>query len=347
MVFHPEEGYLHDILVQPQALTDTQRHFEQHFSLGQIPQQLAAGKFKRIVLTGMGSSHFIFYPLYYELVKESLPVTLIEEAELLHFAPALIQKDTLIITASQSGNSAETVRLLEMNRTLGATVLGVTNTADSALAKEADCVLVTQAGVEATVSCKTFLAAQLALRWLQDGLFGRNLSQAQQETATLSSLVAAYIEHWQEHVAFFKSELAEQHSFFMCGRGPSLAAVLTNSLTAKESTLTHVEGMSCPALRHGPKEMMRQGAYVMVFAGLEPTRSLNRALANDLAAQGARVAWVGADASASAYRLPDCPAGLLPMAESLPGQMFNLALADLHGHTAGTFQHAAKVTTTE
>lgn len=348
MVFHPEEGYLRDILVQPQALAATQRHFEQNFSLGSIPQQLADGKFKRIVLTGMGSSHFVFYPLYYELVKQTLPVTLIEGAELIHFAPELIHSDTLIITASQSGNSAETVHMLDMNQTLGATILGITNTADSALAQRADCALVTQAGPEATVSCKTYLAALLGLRWLQDALFGRDLTPAQEETALLPSLVNAYLEHWHEYVDFLEKELSDQSLFFMCGRGPSLAAVLTSSLTAKEATITHVEGMSSPALRHGPKEMMRPGAYVMVYAGLDAaTRSLNRSLADDLSAQGARVAWVSSDAAEPAYRLPAAPAGLLPMLESLPGQMFNLALADLHGHTAGTFQHASKVTTVE
>jgi len=348
MVFNPDQGYLRDILSQPAALAATHRYLVGNFSLGDIPNQLAAGKFRRIVLTGMGSSHFIFYPFYYQLLKRSsLPVTHIECAELVHYAPDLIQKDTLVITASQSGSSAETVRLLEMNRSRGATVLGITNEAGSALANEASLALITQAGPEATVSCKTYLSALLVLRWLQDGLLGDDLSGACEETASLDSLVEAYLDHWEAHVEFLKGELAAQHDYFMCGRGPSLAAVMTGALTAKESTLAHVEGMSCPALRHGPKEMTRKGTYVMVFAGAQSTAPLNRSLAGDLSSQGAHVAWVGSDSEFPAYRLPPVPSGLLPLVAALPGQMFNLALADLNGHTAGVFEHASKVTSIE
>lgn len=348
MVFNPEQGYLRDILSQPAALAATHHHLEHNFSLGAIPDQLAAGKFKRIVLTGMGSSHFVFYPFYYELLKRcSIPVTLMECAELIHYAPGLIQKDSLIITASQSGNSAETVRLLEMNRSRGATVLGITNEASGALAKGASLALVTQAGPEATVSCKTYLSALLVLRWLQDGLLGADLSAARKETGSLAALVEDYLDYWPAHVEFLKGELAARQNFFLCGRGPSLAAVMTGALTAKESTLAHVEGMSCPALRHGPKEMARQGTYVMIFAGAQSTALLNRSLAHDLSSQRAHVAWVGSDAEFPAYRLPVVPSGLLPLVEALPGQMFNLALADLNGRTPGVFEYASKITAVE
>lgn len=342
-----QTGYLHDILTQPEALSATHNHLAQAFDLGTIPNQIKAGKFQRIILTGMGSSHFVFYPLYFDLMKQNIPVTLIETGELIHFAPELIAKDSLLITASQSGNSAETVRLLQMNSTLGATVLGITNTADSALAKGANVTLLSKAGVEATVSCKTYLSTLLVLRWLQNGLIGRDLNEANLETTLVSELVQVYLEQWKEHVSFLKSELEDQNNFFMCGRGPSMAAVLTGSLTAKESTLMHVEGLSCPALRHGPKEMMLKSTFVMMFEGPEKTRSLNQALKKELSAQGARVAWVSADTEIPAYRLPFCPSGLLPVFESLPTQMFNLALADLHHHVAGTFERATKITVIE
>jgi glutamine---fructose-6-phosphate transaminase (isomerizing) len=347
MAFNTEQGYLHDILSQPKALSATFGHLVSSFTLGEIPNQLKAGKFHRIVLTGMGSSHFVFYPLYYQLVKQDLPVTHIECAELIHYAPELIQKDTLIITASQSGNSAETVRLLNMNQSRGATILGITNTADSALAKKSDVVILTQAGPEATVSCKTYVCALLALRWIQDALFGKNLSQAKQETSTVSAAVQIYLDQWLDHVAFIKKDLIDQKEFFFCGRGPSLSAVMTGSLTAKEATTMHVEGMSCPALRHGPKEMMVNGTYIMMFAGLDETKSLNQTLAKELSAQGAHVTWVSEDSEISAYHLPKCANGVLPIFESLPTQMFNLALSDMNNHVAGTFTHASKITVVE
>jgi glucosamine--fructose-6-phosphate aminotransferase (isomerizing) len=347
MEFDTKQGYLHDILLQPDALTNTYNYLLSSFSLGEIPSKIKSGKYSRIILTGMGSSHFIFYPLYYELVQQSIPVTIIEGAELINFADNLIQRDSLIITASQSGNSAETVHLLEINQSRGATILGITNTADSKLAKGANVVVLTQAGTEATVSCKTYVSALMAIRWIQDALFEKDLSLAKQETAEVSSLVNSYIDHWMDHVEYIKKELAENTNFFICSRGPSLAAVFTGSLTGKESTTKHVEGLSCPALRHGPKEMMVDGTYVMMFAGPKKTQELNRTLASELEQQGAKVAWVGSDSVIPAYHLPACPDSLLPILEILPTEMFNLALADLNNHVAGTFSHASKITNKE
>lgn len=347
MEFNTKQGYLHDILLQPEALTNTHNYLVNSFSLGDIPSKIKAGDYSRIILTGMGSSHFIFYPLYYELVQKDIPVTIIEGAELINFADNLIQQDSLIITASQSGNSAETVRLLEINQSRGATILGITNTADSKLAKGASVVVLTQAGTEATVSCKTYVSALLAIRWIQDALFSKDLSQAKKETAEVSSLVKSYIDHWMDHVDYIKKELTGKNNFFMCSRGASLAAVLTGSLTGKESTTKHVEGLSCPALRHGPKEMMVNGTYVMMFAGPKKTQGLNRVLAEELESQGAKVAWVGSDSKIPAYHLPECPESLLPILEILPTEMFNLALADLNNHVAGTFSHASKITNKE
>lgn len=342
-----EQGYLHDILSQPAALEATHLALVRSFDLGSIPARLKAGDFKQLLLTGMGSSHFIFYPLYYELVKQPTPVTIIEASELIHYAADLIQKDTLVITASQSGGSAETLRLLEISKEQGATVLGVTNTANSPLALKADVTLLTEAGPESTVSCKTYVAALLALRWLQDGLLGLDISAAREETARAGVLVQSYLQNWQQHVDFFKSELSGKNNFFMAGRGPSLAAALTGSLTVKESTLMHAEGLSCAALRHGPMEMMRAGSYVLVFAGQEKTQSLNKKLTQDLTAQGAHAVWVSEDSDSSAYRLPKGSEGLLPIFEILPTEMFNLALAELHNHTAGVFEHASKITSKE
>ncbi len=342
-----EKGYLGDILLQPAALEATYASLSKSFSLRDIPQRLQAGEFRRILLTGMGSSHFIFYPLFYALSQQPVPVTQIEASELVHYAPELIKKDTLVITASQSGSSAETVRLLELCQQKSCCVLGITNTADSPLARHADVVVMTEAGVEATVSCKTYVSALLALRWVEAALLGNDLEAAKAETKLAADLVKAYLVNWQGHVEFFKQELKGSHNYFMTGRGPSLAAVGTGCLTVKESTLMHAEGLSCAALRHGPQEMMRSGVFVLVFAGLEKTRQLNKNLKDELIAQGANVLWVDAREGLGACRIPACPEGLLPIMEILPTEMFNLALAGLQGHTAGVFEHASKITNKE
>lgn len=270
-----------------------------------------------------------------------------ESAELVHYAPTLIQHDSLVIAASQSGRSAEIVRLMELTSQAGATVVGVTNTPDSPLGQQSNICVMTDAGEEATVSCKTYVAALSALRWVQDALLCDDLFQAREDTATIGEQVRSYLSHWQDHVVSLQQALEGISNLFMVGRGPSLAAVQTGCLTMKESTHFHGEGMSSAAFRHGPMEMAGPGTYIMIMAGEPQTRTLNTNLANALREAGAKVAWVAEEAEIEAYRLPGVPASMRPVVEILPTEMLNLALAERLGHAAGVFERGSKVTIIE
>ena len=116
------------------------------------------------VLTGMGSSFHALHPLHVRLIGRGIWSTLVETSELIHHQLELLGPGTLLVVVSQSGRSAETVRLLEAKS--GSPVVGVTNTAGSPLATAADATVFTRAGEEASVSCKTYVAALLALAWL-------------------------------------------------------------------------------------------------------------------------------------------------------------------------------------
>lgn len=342
-----KSGYLKDILAQPESLRATHAALEREFDVRQQADQLRAGKYRRIVLTGMGSSHNVFYPTYYRFLQHSLPVTLIETSELLHYAPELIKADSLVIAASQSGQSAETVHLLDLAGKTGTDVIGVTNTPGSALDQRPAARLLTQAGEEATVSCKTYVAALQALNWLQEGLLRNDLEQVKRESALAADLVGKYLADWENKVVMLMDKLHGVNNFYFTGRGPSLAAAFTGGLTTKESTHHTAEGMSAAALRHGPLEMMTASCFVMVFSGDPRTVDLNRALADRLVSAGAKVGWVGEDAGEPVYRLPGLSEFNRPILEILPVQMLTLAIAEMHDHIAGKFERSGKVTTIE
>ena len=126
----------------------------------------------------MGSSHHGLVPLHLRLVEAGLAPVTVESSELLHYQQALLAEGTLLVLVSQSGRSAEILRLLETVRGRGVATLAVTNTADSPLAREATATVLTHAGEEATVSCKTYLAAQMALAWLGEVLAGGDVAAA-------------------------------------------------------------------------------------------------------------------------------------------------------------------------
>ena len=339
-------NYLQDILNQPQALTNTLETLVPSAGLEDVATRLKKGVFQRILLTGMGSSFHALYPLNLELVGHGLTAFMAETSELVHYKSRFFDPHTLIVAVSQSGRSAEMVRLLEMNRN-HAPLIAVTNTADSPLARGADALVLTQAGQEFSVSCKTYVTALMALRWIGDVLCEKDLRRTGRELKQAAPAVSAYLENWERHVHALAEDLQDIAHLFLVGRGASLGAVGTGALIVKESDHFHAEGMSSAAFRHGPFEMLSRETFVLVFSGDAKTRGLNRKLLDDIRNQDGRAELLGEEASLPAFRLPAAASGIHPILEILPVQMITLALAAQTGREPGRFELASKVTTTE
>ena len=338
--------YWKDILDQPRALRATWQSLQHQKVWEEIQRLLAERKFDRLVLTGMGSSYFALHPLAMETAKHGWTPVHLETSELIHYYPHLLQGSTLVVAVSQSGKSAETLRLLEHDGSKQV-VIAVTNTPDSPLAQQADIALLTEAGSEFSVSCKTYVAGLMALSVLSAALCASDLSSRLQEVEAAANAAEQYLTDWNSHVQEFSRVLRDVRHLFLVGRGSSLAAVGTGALTIKESDHFHAEGMSSAAFRHGPFEMLTPESFVGVFAGDDRTLALNERLVADIREQGTQSALIGSNASAPALRIPKLPSSGCPIAEILPIQMITLALAALRGREAGKFERATKVTVVE
>jgi len=353
-------GYLRDILDQPLALRDTLAGLSDLSALRPFAERLASGELRRVVLTGMGSSYHALHPITLTLIARGVSAQMIETSELIHHAPTLMEPRTLIVAVSQSGRSPETLRLLEKARSLSdpeqqpkgaveghAPMIGVTNTADSPLAKQSDACLLMRAGSEFTVSTKTYLATLVALALLGDALTGHDPAPTQAALDAAPEAVTQYLSHWEAHVESLTERLNGVRFVILAGRGASLAAAGTGGLIIKESAHFPAEGMSSAAFRHGPLEMISPQDFVLVYAGGAPTLELNARLAADVEAANGRAALVVESLTEGVFSLPSIPEVARPILEMLPPQMISLALAQLQGREAGRFERATKVTATE
>lgn len=340
-----EGQYFRDLMAQPAALAATLDWLRGAGRWQAVHSQVRSRSWNRIVLTGMGSSFHSLQPLYWSLVAGGIHATMVETSELIHYGLRLCDERTLIIAVSQSGASAETVRLLDLK--LRSLILGVTNTAHSPLAQRAELSLLVQAGTEYSVSCKTYLGGVLCLQWLAEMFSGTDESQVLRRFDLAAQLAARYLQDWHAHAAAVAVPLAGIRHLFLAGRGDSMAAVGTGALIIKESAHFHAEGMSSAALRHGPLEMLQDDMLTVVFSGAERTRVLNQQLAADLRAKGGSCLEIGSESTLPALRLPPCDPILRPLVEILPVQMMSLALAALAGREAGRFEHTRKITETE
>ena len=341
-----EGEYLRDILDQPRALDETLAGLEVSKTLHQLAVRLQTGKFKTVVLTGMGSSFHALHPLHIELINYGLTAMMVETSELLYYRNRLFDPKTLIVAVSQSGQSAEVVRLLEINHGKSS-VIAITNTPHSPLAERADTTILTQAGKEFSVSCKTYVTALMALQWLGDVVCERDSLRTRQELKAACPAVRDYLVSWTTHVQDLAQMLKGIRHLFLVGRGSSLAAVGTGALIVKESDHFHAEGMSSAAFRHGPFEMLSDETFVLVFSGEHKTRDLNQRLFEDVHQQQGRAELVGEGAASLSCTLPTAPRSIHPILEILPVQMVTLALAAQVGREPGRFELASKVTTKE
>jgi glucosamine--fructose-6-phosphate aminotransferase (isomerizing) len=337
--------YFDDLMAQPGALAATLDELASQGRWSQVGRFLRSRSWNRIVLTGMGSSYHCLHVLNLALINAGISSMMMETSELVHYGLLSCDAQTLIVVVSQSGASAETLRLLESKGQ--SSVLGITNTARSPLADVADMTLLTQAGPEFSVSSKTYSTALLALQWLAALFRDEPEATTVQGLTRGAALAQLYLDDWRAHVEVLASRFQDVRHLFLIGRGRSLAAVGTGALILKESVGIHAEGMSSAAFRHGPIEMLRQGVSTIVFAGEERTRELNRRIVRELTVAGQRCDEVGSGVALVPFRLPECDPLLRPIIEILPVQMMTLALAGLGRREAGRFERASKITDTE
>jgi glucosamine--fructose-6-phosphate aminotransferase (isomerizing) len=336
-------AYQTDIFAQPTALRNTLEYLDTTDIPSLIKDSLREGKWNRIILTGMGSSYFALLPLQLRLLEAGLPAWLVETSELI-YSHAYLTRDTLMVVASQSGSSVETIKLMEK---IGSeiTVIGLTNTIESPLARKAAYSVITRAGEESSVSCKTYLSALAAQVWLGDQLI-----EGVKEFVNLQWLpqsVERYLSTWEQYMTELKQAIDGSRNFYLTGRGISIASAGTGGLILKEAVHIAAEGMSSAAFRHGPFEMTGPETFVLVFAGCGPLAPLNKKLAKDIASANGRAALVEISENLSVFSLPKIPNAVLPILEILPIQMMTLALAEMHNIQAGIFHLATKITKIE
>jgi glucosamine--fructose-6-phosphate aminotransferase (isomerizing) len=337
--------YVDDLLAQPEAVRATVGLLRVSEWDKELAALLEGSKFSRVVLTGMGSSFHALHPLVLRLEAGGWTAIAIETSELIHYHRSLLGPETLLIVVSQSGRSAEIVRLVNLAKRRS-TMIGLTNTADSPLARNSEVTLLMRAGKEYSVSSRTYVASLAALAWLAEVMTGRNPNRTAGELARAEIAMAGYLRSWRRHVSSLRRVFDGVEHLFITGRGPSLAAVRTGALIIKEAARFPAEAMSTAAFRHGPLEITASNVMVAVLHGRSRTAALNEALVRDVKRAGGLARLVG-ETGSGAFRLPKVTDTVAPLFEILPLQMMSLALAANSGHEAGRFRHASKITVVE
>jgi glucosamine--fructose-6-phosphate aminotransferase (isomerizing) len=216
----------------------------------------------------------------------------------------------LFIAISQSGRSPDLLASVASAKASGATVLAISNSADSPLMAAADLVIELNAGPESSVAAtKSYLAslaavARLVAAWTEDAKLH----------AALAELPDLMDRSWALDWSAALPELAPAENLYVVGRGLGLGAAQEIALKCKETCAIHAEAFSSAELRHGPYTLLRKGFPALLLAQQDGTRQGIEALGTELGRRGVPVLLAGGNAAGSIL-LPaiDAPAELAPI----------------------------------
>jgi glucosamine--fructose-6-phosphate aminotransferase (isomerizing) len=349
-MFRPEiEG-------QPGALRRAAAAMEEQ--AGVLERLGEAGSAARtIVFTGMGGSYAACYAPVTLLAEASIPAVMVDTAELVHFRRRILDARSLLVVVSQSGQSAEVVRLVrESGWPSGRpTVVSVANGTDNPLAAAADLALDTGAGAELGPSTMTFAAALVVLSAVAGVLTGEAPGEALTRTADEAEQAARAVEGVLGSTDPLADRLArwlgDRPTLALLGRGTARAGAEMGALLLKEAARFPAESFEAGQFRHGPLELAGPGLAVAILAMEAATRSLEHQLATDLAGAGAAVLVIGPSGSPSqaveGVDVSEVDRALAPAVAVVPLQLLSWRLAVQRGLDPGALSIASKVTTRE
>ncbi len=348
------DPFIAEISGQPDAIRRAASGMAEQIHV--LERVAAIGHERTVVFTGMGSSYDACYPSVTALAAAGIPTLHVDASELLHFRRNVLAEAGLLVTVSQSGESAEVVRLIEgLSRDAHSPfVVAVTNGTDNTLARLAGGVLDTRTGAEVGPSTMTFAAALIVVATVARLLRGEAPMDAASETQRGAEAAAGSIEALLARSALpdeLTAWLGNRAHSVILARGPARAAAEMGALTLKEAIGLPIESLQTAQFRHGPLELAGPDLAAIIIATEPETRDLDVGLAGELVALGAAAIAVveGGETPEGVMRIDiGAQDRLLASAVSiLPAQLLAWKLAVERGRPPGSYIRASKVTTRE
>ena len=267
-----EHFMLKEIYEQPKAIANTfsPRIKENKIvieEMGMNDEEIAA--VKKITIVACGSAyHTGLSAKYIFEALARIPVE-VDLASEFRYRDPIIEKDTMIIIVSQSGETADSLAALRMAQDKGGRVLGICNVVGSSIAREADNVMYTWAGPEIAVATTKAYSAQLIALYLLAMKFAHvrgelddaGLADMISDLKELPTQVEMLLAN-KEKIQMFASRYVAAKDIFYIGRGIDYAISMEASLKCKEISYIHSEAYPAGELKHGTISLVEEGTLV-------------------------------------------------------------------------------------
>ncbi len=289
-----------------------------------------------------------------------LPVE-VELGSEFRYREPLVDRHTLLIPISQSGETADTRAGLTAGKELGAKSLAIVNAVGSSIAREAGAVLYTHAGPEIGVASTKAFTTQLVALYLIALFLAQRLGRLNRADLRFRLTELLKLPTWVQETLDLDQEIRETgrrymnaHNFLYLGRGIHYPIALEGALKLKEISYIHAEGYAAGEMKHGPIALIDENMPVLVLASRSPVLEKVQGNIEEVAARGGRlIALTEADNKQvqdrveSVITVPSVPLELSPIVLVTPLQLLAYHIADLRGTDVDQPRNLAKSVTVE
>ena len=363
-------GYPHfmlkEIMEQPNTLRETTRGrlLEEEGAVqlgGLIGMDEELREIERVIILGCGTSWHSGLIGEYMLEDMARIPTDVEYASEFRYRRPVVEPNTLTISISQSGETADTLHAMREAKQQGATTLGIVNAVGSTIARETDAGVYLHAGAEIGVASTKAFTSQVVVLAMMTVHLGRlrgtlSPSRGREIVRALKQLPeqVAEILKRDDEIKALAEELKDSRNALYLGRGYNFPAALEGALKLKEISYIHAEGYPAAEMKHGPIALIDREMPVVVIAPRDSVYDKVRSNVEEVKARGGRVLGVVSEGDTEldqhldhAIRIPRTHEALAPILASVPLQLFAYHIAVLRGCNVDQPRNLAKSVTVE
>ena len=358
-----------EIFEQPRAVADTllgRWSDRGELVLDEVrisPEELR--RITKIVVVACGSAYYAGMVAKYAIEHWTRVACEVDLASEFRYRDPIIDPTTLVVTISQSGETADTLMAIRHAREQHAKVIAICNTNGATIPRESDAVIYTHAGPEIGVaSTKGFLTQVvpcyllgLYLAQVRGMKYGDEIRGVMSELDQMPGKIQEVLDEIEPVYELARVMAKEEEAVFFLGRHVGYPVALEGALKLKEIAYMHAEGFAAGELKHGPIAVIEEGTPVFVVVPPQGRDQLHdKVVSNiqEIRARGARTIVLAerGDDDVKPYAdtfvgLPACSTLLQPLVAAVPLQAFACELATAKGHDVDQPRNLAKSVTVE
>ena len=320
-------------------------------------------KYKSLAILACGTSYHagIFGSIFFNYLKSFRNINYYDASE---FYSYLVDNNTLYLVISQSGETKDVHRCMELIRKQGGKVLSIVNVVESLIAREALCGVYTNAGHEKGVASTKSFTNQVVVLTLIAIWFYKNrkkeityrnnyIKNIKFDLTNLSKYIKKTIEDNKDKTKNIAKLIKNEKSIFILGRGFGYPIALEAALKIKEIGYIHAEGYCGGGLKHGPFALIEEGTPIFILNFDDEHQIRMETAAEEVKCRGAKVILVTNSKNLFKkeiyydYLLIDKMNVLSPLLSIIPFQLLSYYIALEKGHNPDFPRNLAKVVTVD